>query len=184
MIVRCPQCRAEFRLGGDSPTEKVVRYLCPGCRTIVRIDLDLDVVASSSSSGPVNTLLRKKTVLIADDSELVLEKCEAMLTAAGYHVLMAGDGVDALATIRDEHPDLVILDLLMPRMTGFDVLREVRDDERIKGTMVLAISSVYKDNILEFLQKLGAQGLLDKARIQDELLFRVHALLDPAVSGK
>jgi CheY-like chemotaxis protein len=65
-------------------------------------------------------------------------------------------------------------------MTGFDVLREVRQDERVKDTIVLAISSVYKDNILEFLQQLGAQGFLDKAQIPEALAFRVQNLLSPA----
>lgn len=183
MIVRCPQCKTEFRLSGDAPTEKVVRYLCPGCRAIVRIDLELDEVASSSSSGSFRAVPRKKTVLVADDSDAVLRQCEALLTAAGYHVLLAADGVDALRLIRDEHPDLVVLDLLMPRMTGFDLLREVRQDERIRDTMVLAISSVYKDNILDFLHQLGAAGFIDKAQIQEALVFRVNGLLNPAPPG-
>ena len=69
----------------------------------------------------------------------------------------------------------------MPRMTGFDVLREIRQDERVKDTLVLAISSVYKDNILDFLQQLGAQGFLDKSQIADSLAFRVSSLLGSVV---
>lgn len=183
MIVRCPQCKTEFRLGGDAPSEKVVRYLCPGCQEIVRIDLELDEVASSSSSSSFRAVQRKKTILVADDSDVVLKQCESLLTAAGYHVLLASDGVDALRMIREEHPDAVVLDLLMPRMTGFDVLREVRQDERIRDTIVLAISSVYKDNILDFLHQLGAQGFLDKMQIQEALVFRVNSILNPTAAG-
>jgi chemosensory pili system protein ChpA (sensor histidine kinase/response regulator) len=179
MLVRCPQCRTEFRLVGDPQAEKVVRYLCPGCRTIVRIDVELDEVHSSSSSGSYKGVPRKRTVLVADDSELVLRECETLLSGAGYHVLLAGDGVEALRLIREEHPDLVILDLLMPRMTGFDVLREVRQDERVRDTRVMAISSVYKENVLDFLHQLGAVGFMDKARISESLLFRVGAILGP-----
>ena len=79
----------------------------------------------------------------------------------------------------DRCEDVVVLDLLMPRMTGFDVLRELRQDERVKDTIVLAISSVYKDNILEFLHQLGAQGFLDKTQICEALVFRVQGLLAP-----
>jgi CheY-like chemotaxis protein len=183
MIVRCPQCKTEFRLSGDAPAEKVVRYLCPGCQTIVRLDLELDEVASSSSSGSFRAVPRKKTILVADDSDVVLKQCESLLTAAGYNVLLAADGVDALRMIREEHPDVVVLDLLMPRMTGFDVLREVRQDERIRDTMVLAISSVYKDNILDFLHQLGAAGFIDKMQLQEALVFRVNGLLNPAPPG-
>jgi CheY-like chemotaxis protein len=179
MIVRCPQCKTEFRLAGDAPAEKVVRYLCPGCQTIVRIDVTLDEVHSSSSSGSFKAVPRRRTILVADDADDILKDCETLLSAAGYQVLLAQDGVDALRLIREEHPDLVVLDLLMPRMTGFDVLREIRQDERVKDTIVLAISSVYKDNILDFLHQLGAQGFLDKTQIQEALAFRVASLLAP-----
>jgi CheY-like chemotaxis protein len=179
MIVRCPQCKSEFRLTGDAPGEKVVRYLCPGCQVIVRIDLALDEVRSSSSSSSYRDVPRRRTILVADDADDVLKQCESLLSAHGYHVLLAQDGVEALRLIREEHPDVVVLDLLMPRMTGFDVLREIRQDERVKDTIVLAISSVYKDNILEFLHQLGAQGFLDKAQIQEALAFRVTSLLAP-----
>jgi CheY-like chemotaxis protein len=183
MIVRCPQCKTEFRLSGDAPAEKVVRYLCPGCETIVKIDLTMDEVASSSSSGSFRAVPRKKSILIADDSDLILQQCENLLSGAGYNVLLASDGIDALRLIRDEHPDVVVLDLLMPRMTGFDLLREIRQDERIRDTVVLAISSVYKDNILDFLHQLGAQGFLDKTQIQESLVFRVNALLTAPAPG-
>lgn len=179
MIVRCPQCKTEIRLAGDAPAEKVVPYMCPGCQTIVRIDLELDEVLSSSSSGSFRAVPRRRKVLVADDSEDILKLCETLLAAAGYQVLLAQDGGEALRLIREEHPDVVVLDLLMPRMTGFDVLREIRQDERVKDTIVLAISSVYKDNILDFLHQLGAQGFLDKMQIQEALAFRVASLLSP-----
>jgi CheY-like chemotaxis protein len=183
MIVRCPQCKTEIRLTGDAPKAKVVRYMCPGCETIVRIDLELDEVPSSSSSGSYRDVTRKRTILVADDSEEVLRQCERLLAPGGYQVLLAQDGAEALRLIREEHPDVVVLDLLMPRMTGFDVLREIRQDERVKDTIVLAISSVYKDNILDFLHQLGAQGFLDKTQIQEALAFRVSTLLSPPAPG-
>jgi two-component system alkaline phosphatase synthesis response regulator PhoP len=162
-----------------SPSDRVVKYLCPECQNIVRIDLELDEVRSSSSSGSYRALDRKKTILVADDSDAVLQLCESILKPAGYNVLLAADGVDALRIVREEHPDLLVLDLLMPRLTGFDVLREIRHDERVRDTKVLAISSVYKEGILDFLHHLGAQGFLDKEQIPEALVFRVQSLLAP-----
>lgn len=182
MLVRCPQCRSEIRIVDYGRDERVIKYLCPDCSEIVRIDLAMDEVRSSSSSGSYRSLERRRTVLVADDSRGVIEMAERLLSEAGYHVLIASDGLDALRVIREEHPDLVVLDLLMPRMTGFDVLRELRHDERIKDTPVLAMSGVYKDNVLEFLHQIGAQGFLAKEQIQDSLVFRVQGLLDPAVT--
>jgi len=116
MIVRCPQCKTEIRLAGDAPAEKVVPYLCPGCQTIVRIDLELDEVRSSSSSSSFRAVSRKRTILVADDSDEILKLCEVVLAASGYQVLLAQDGAEALRLIREEHPDVVVLDLNMPIM--------------------------------------------------------------------
>lgn len=180
MIVRCPQCKTEIRVAADAPAGKVVPYMCPGCQSIVRIDLELDEVSSTSSSGSFRKLKRRRTILVADDSEEILRACEEVLSAEGYHVLGAHDGAEAIRMIREEHPDLVVLDLLMPRVTGFDVLREIRQDERVKDTLVLAISSVYKDNILEFLHQLGAHGFLEKNQLAESLAFRVASLFGTA----
>jgi CheY-like chemotaxis protein len=179
MLVRCPQCRTEFRLVGYGPAERVVKYLCPGCQTIVRVDLQMDEVRTSSSSGSYRGLSRRRTVLVADDSEKVLGLAERLLTEAGYNVLVAADGAEALRVLREAHPDLVVLDLLMPRMTGFDFLREVRQDERIKDTPVIAMSGAYKDNLLGFLKQLGARGFLDKERLEETLVPRVQGVLPP-----
>jgi CheY-like chemotaxis protein len=162
------------------PGERVVKYLCPGCNQIVNVDLEMDEVESSSSSASYKTIQRTRTILVADDSTDVLEMAEGLLTRAGYIVVLASDGDQALERIRDSHPDLVVLDLLMPRRTGFDVIREIKKDERTRDTMVLAISGVYKDNILEFLQQLGVQGFLSKEQIPDTLVFRVEQILGPA----
>ena len=183
MLVRCPQCKTEFRLVEHNPDERVVKYLCPGCDDIVRIDLELDEVDSSSSSGKYRVIQRKKTVLVADDARPVLDQAEKVLTGAGYQVLLAGDGEEALQMIREQHPDVVVLDLLMPKLTGFDVLREIRQDDRVKNTPVLAMSGVYKDVILGFLQELGAHGFLDKGQIEESLVFRIENLLESSATA-
>jgi CheY-like chemotaxis protein len=182
MLVRCPQCRSEFRLTGYGPAERVVKYLCPGCRTIVRIDLTMDEVRSSSSSGSYRSLERRRTVLVAEDNVRILGVAERLLSEAGYNVLVASDGVEALRVLREEHPDLLVLDLLMPGLTGFDVLREARQDERIKDTPVLAMSGVYRDNVLAFLEQLGARGFLDTEKLEETLVRRVQEIL-PGAGG-
>ena len=179
MLVRCPQCGTEFRLVDYKPDERVVKYLCPGCSEIVRVDLQQDEVQSSSSSGHYSSLERRKKILVADDSAQVREQASELLTEAGYSVVLADDGAEALRMIREEHPDLVLLDLLMPSMTGFDVLRTVLQDERLKETPVLTMSGVYKDNVVEFLQQLGVQGFLDKQQLGETLVFRVRQVLEP-----
>jgi CheY-like chemotaxis protein len=179
MLVRCPQCKEEIRLVDFTPAERVVKYLCPGCNEIVGIDLEQDEIRSSSSSSRFSSLERPKTVLVADDARTTRTMARLLLGAAGFNVLLAADGGEALETIREKHPDLVVLDLLMPSMTGFDVLREIYRDDRLKATPVIAMSSVYKDNVVEFLQQLGVRGFLDKQHFSETLVFRVRQILDP-----
>lgn len=164
------------------PGDRVIRYLCPGCRSIVRIDLEMDEVRSSSSSGSYRAIERRRTILVADDSVEMLETARKLLEDAGYQVLLAADGIEALRLVREEHPDAVVLDLLMPRLTGFDVLREILHDERTREIPVLAMSGVYKENVLSFLQQLGAKGFLDKSQMRESLVFRVQAIA-PAADG-
>lgn len=177
MLVRCPECRIEFRLLGEMPRRRVIRYLCQGCRGIVRLDLELDEVTSSSSSGSYRSIDRSKTVLVADGSEPVLKIAGDLLRRAGYRVLLATDGPMALRKARESHPDLVILDLQTPGLNGFEVLREIRKDSRLAGTPVVVMSRVYRANVLRTLHRERAQGYLYKPGMKDTLVFRTQQLL-------
>lgn len=158
--------------------EKLLSYLCQHCQQIVKMDLALDEVKSSSSAARFAEMDRAPKILVADDSELILRMATDLLSEAGFVVITAGDGSTAMRRIQEEHPDLVVLDLLMPRMTGFDVLREIRQDERLKGIPVLIMSGVYKEDVVSHLWQMGASGFMDKDLLADSLVFRVRSLLE------
>jgi CheY-like chemotaxis protein len=179
MLVRCPKCGAEFRLRDFSPDQKAVKYLCPGCEEIVHLNLERDEIRSSSSSTHYSSFDRRKNVLVADDTRSIRETARLLLTAAGYNVLVATDGVEAMKLIKEHNPDLILLDLLMPNKTGFDVLEEVLEDEKTADTPVIVMSAVYKENVVEFLQQKGVKGFLDKGQIGQTLVFRVRQILEP-----
>lgn len=80
-------------------------------------------------------------VLIADDEPDALEVMSKHLTTAGYEVITACDGLDALKKITVHDPDVILLDIIMPRMNGFDVLKELRAVKRPKWQPVIIISS-------------------------------------------
>jgi DNA-binding response OmpR family regulator len=84
-------------------------------------------------------------ILVVDDEQDVLNFVVPMLEDAGYEVITASDGVEALAKWRDEFPDLIVLDIRMPGMSGLDVLREVRrDDDVIPVVMLTALDESYE----------------------------------------
>ena len=178
MIVRCPQCGTDIRMADLSGAGRMTNYLCPSCQQIVRLDLLQDEVPNTSSSGSFQTAGKPQTILVADDSALVQGMARDILSAAGYVVILCSDGAAALESVEKEHPDLAILDLLMPRMTGFDVLREMKKNPRLKDIPVLVLSGVYKENVVGFLHQLGATGFIDKQNLGETLLFRVRAALE------
>jgi len=91
---------------------------------------------------------------------------------------VAGDGAEALEMIRDIHPDLVVLDLLMPRVSGFEVLREMERDERLKAIPVVAVSSVIKENISDFVRLRGAEGFIERGDLRKGLVQKTKQILD------
>ncbi len=115
-----------------------------------------------------------KTVLVVDDEPKIATLARDYLEHAGFAVLTAGDGPTALATIRQRHPDLVVLDLGLPGLDGLDVTRELRRDSAIPIVMLTA-----RDDELDKLVglELGADDYLTKPFSPRELVARVRAVL-------
>ncbi len=80
-------------------------------------------------------------ILIAEDHPASLELMRYLLTASGYQVLIAADGAEALAIMREERPDLLICDLQMPKIDGYEVLRLVREDPGLRHIPVIAVTA-------------------------------------------
>ena len=121
-----------------------------------------------------------KQILIADDSETVRKHLATILTHAGYQVSEATDGLEALEKLKGEGYDLLILDLQMPKMSGFEVLRIVKSGDAVPNLPVLCITGVHKDLAdIHKLKELGASGYISKECTPEDLLFRVEKALQP-----
>jgi two-component system alkaline phosphatase synthesis response regulator PhoP len=116
----------------------------------------------------------KKTVLVIDDEPKIVEICGDYLSAAGFAVLTAGDGLKGLAVARREKPDLIVLDLMLPGMDGLDVCRELRRDSQTPIIMLTA--RVEEGDKLVGLE-LGADDYLTKPFSPRELVARVRTVL-------
>ena len=124
-------------------------------------------------SGPVASappVSHAATVMIVDDSLTVRKITSRLLAREGYHVLMAKDGVDALEQLLDIKPDVMLVDIEMPRMDGFDLARNVRADERLRKVPIIMITSRIADKHRQYAQEIGVNNYLGKPYDEDELL--------------
>ena len=130
----------------------------------------------SADAAPPDSAQLAPLVLIADDDPDVVRIVDAHLRAAGFRRVIAFDGSRALEEIRSQHPDIGILDLMMPRLTGFDVLAGLRDlDGHRPRTIVLSARGREDDVIRAF--SVGADDFMTKPFNPQELLARVGRLV-------
>lgn len=115
-----------------------------------------------------------KRVLVVEDDAAIRDALEYNLAREGYAVESVGDGVAALAAIRKKEPDLVVLDLMLPEMDGFDVTRTLRQESNVPILMLTARDDEI-DRVLGL--ELGADDYLTKPFSMRELLARVKAML-------
>jgi len=121
-----------------------------------------------------------KKVLIADDEPNILISLEFLMQREGHAVSVARDGDQALAAIRSERPDLVLLDVMMPGRSGFDVCQAVRADPELAGVKILMLTAKGRDTDLAKGAALGADGYITKPFSIHELAARVRELLASA----
>ena len=120
-------------------------------------------------------------ILIADDEPNILISLEYLMKREGYEVLLARDGTEALAAIVRERPDLVLLDVMMPGKTGFDVCQAVRADETLSGVKIVLLTAKGRDTDIAKGVALGATDYMTKPFSTKELAARVRSLLaEPA----
>ena len=118
-----------------------------------------------------------KHVLIADDEANIVISLEFLMKREGHRVSIARDGDAALAAIRAERPDLVLLDVMMPGKSGFEVCQAVRADESLAGVKILMLSAKGRDTDLAKGSALGADAYMTKPFSTRELADKVKALL-------
>lgn len=114
-------------------------------------------------------------VLVVDDSITVRRVTQRLLKREGYRVALANDGLQALERLQEELPSVVLSDIEMPRMDGFDLLRNIRGHERTRALPVIMITSRIAEKHREHARELGADHYLGKPYAEDELLALVRS---------
>jgi chemosensory pili system protein ChpA (sensor histidine kinase/response regulator) len=108
--------------------------------------------------------------MVVDDSVTVRKVTSRLLERQGMDVLVAKDGVEAVSMLQERRPDVMLLDIEMPRMDGFEVLRQVRHDERLRDLPIVMISSRTGAKHQDRAAELGVNRFLGKPFQESELL--------------
>ncbi len=118
-----------------------------------------------------------RTVMVVDDSVTVRKVTSRIIERQGWDVMLAKDGVDAVSQLQDSYPDVVLLDIEMPKMDGFEVLRTVRRDERLKELPIIIITSRTGEKHKQQAKELGVNEYLGKPFQEEVLLSTIEEVL-------
>ncbi|MEO8808190.1 MAG: response regulator [Burkholderiaceae bacterium] len=117
-------------------------------------------------------------ILIADDEPNIVVSLEYLMKREGYTVSVARDGEEALAAIRRERPALVLLDVMMPKKSGFEVCQEVRADELLRRTLILMLTAKGRETDVARGLGSGADAYTTKPFSTRELVQKVRQMLE------
>lgn len=123
-------------------------------------------------------------ILIAEDSVTAVELLKRALSPLGHTLIVASDGQDAEQIIRKEQPDLVILDIIMPKMNGFQLCRTLRSDPAHQNMPIIVITSMDRESDRYWGMKQGASEYLVKPVDPSTLVQKVQNYLDESISNR
>lgn len=120
----------------------------------------------------------KQKILLIEDDKMLLEMYTAKFTREGFEIATAENGSDGLKTARDMKPDMILLDIIMPKLDGFATLKEIRKDENIKNVPVILLTNLGQDQDIQKGKDLGADDYFVKANhTPTEIVEKVQELL-------
>lgn len=116
-------------------------------------------------------------ILIADDEQNIVISLEFLMKREGFEVSIAQDGAEAIEKIRSEMPDLVLLDVMMPKKSGFEVCQEIKSDPALQSVRILMLTAKGRDTEVAKGLALGADAYMTKPFSTRELVERVRSML-------
>ena len=128
---------------------------------------------------PLNneSFLPQSTVLVVDDNPQNVELLQAFLESLPVRIVSAVDGVDALRKVEEHNPDLILLDIMMPQMSGFQVCRKLKGDPKTRDIQILMVTALNELGDIEQANECGTDDFVSKPVNKLELLTRVKSLL-------
>ncbi|MGB3273805.1 MAG: response regulator [Xanthobacteraceae bacterium] len=121
-------------------------------------------------------------VLVAEDEPGILESLDFILRRAGWSISTVTDGEAALDAVRDLHPRVMVLDLMLPKRTGFEVLKQMKADKATRDVLVLILTAKGQQRDRQIAEELGADGFVTKPYANDEVIGAVRRLFEKVIS--
>jgi len=118
-----------------------------------------------------------KKILVVEDEPIILKFVSFRLEQAGYEILTASDGEKALRLIKENKPDLVLLDVLIPRLNGYEVTRQVKEDESLKQIYIILFTASDPFIVQEKIKEVMADGYIIKPFDADKLLETIKGFI-------
>lgn len=175
----CMQCRLEK----DEKAKKTAAN--PGARPEAPKETPRPAAAAPAQTGsapeakPAAKPAGTETILVIDDDPYILKVLESRLQASGYRVLTCEDGEAGYKMIKDKRPDLVVSDILMPRMTGYDLIQKLKKET--DGTQLIPVLILTaKESMKSFFSGWEIHGFMVKPVKSEELLEKIESLLRTA----
>jgi CheY-like chemotaxis protein len=106
---------------------------------------------------------QKKKILIIEDDEFVRKLYREQLQHEGFDFVEATNGIEGVEKVKSEHPDLILLDLMLPKMNGFDALVEIKDDKTTKDIPIFVLSNLGQQSDMQIALALGTEDYLIKS---------------------
>jgi two-component system alkaline phosphatase synthesis response regulator PhoP len=135
---------------------------------------------ASPAAAPLpnnESFLPQSTILIVDDNPQNVELLQAFLESLPVKIVTAGDGIEALKRVEEHNPDLILLDVMMPQLSGFQVCKRVKGDPRTKDIQVLMVTALNELGDIERATECGTDDFVSKPVNKFELLTRVKTML-------
>jgi two-component system cell cycle response regulator DivK len=123
-------------------------------------------------------VLNMKTVLIVEDNELNMKLFHDLLDAHGYNTLQTKDGMEALSLAREHNPDLILMDIQLPEVSGLEVTKWIKEDETLKSIPVIAVTAFAMKGDEEKIREGGCEAYVAKPISVENFLNTVKEFLD------
>ncbi len=177
MVVTCPRCKTRLKIDEGKIKEEGSRFKCPKCTTSLFVKKPVPV----TEKAPDN-----KKILVAHSNPAIVNEIQSMLSTKGYQVITSSDGIDAMVKTLKELPFVVIIEVALPKIYGFEVCRRLKSRTETKNIKFILVSSIY-DKVRykrEPSSLYEADDFIDEHKLSEALIDKITALKEKIPAEK